>query len=146
MNVRLVAVGAACALVFLGCREPIDQGAPGQETVTDTRQETAPPEPRDADNTGLNVRDRTEAAVTPGDQSGAEADLELVRQVRQAIALNEQFSVLAENITIVAANGQVTLRGPVRTEAERDQIVEMVRGHPGVTTVDNQLQVTRDQE
>jgi len=94
-----------------------------------------------ADNTGKNVRDRSDAAVTPGDQSEAKPDLDLTRRIRRALTENNQFSTTAKNIKIVTANGKVTLRGPVNSTAERDQIAQLVQGTTGVTAVDNELEV-----
>src|ERR1043166_7384393 len=45
-----------------------------------------------ADNTGRNVRDRSDAALTPGDQGNNESDRELTRSIRRAITTNDQFS------------------------------------------------------
>jgi hyperosmotically inducible periplasmic protein len=157
MKLTLLAVGTSCALIVMGCnRETTDQGGIGQDPAMGTRQDSVteldrPPQqdrveqPPDADNTGRNVRDRSGAALTPGDQGGDRSDVELTRQIRQVIALNDQFSVSAENIKIITANGRVTLRGPVRSAAERDQIVQIVQGHAGVIAVDNQLEVIQDQ-
>src|ERR1041385_963401 len=98
-----------CALALAACnRESTDQGGTSQEPATGTRRDRAtPPAPtapaentpsasatapadqtdaaaKPADNTGRNVRDRSDAAVTPGDQSESKADLELTRQIRSA--------------------------------------------------------------
>jgi len=94
------------------------------------------------DNTGRNVRDRSDAAVTPGDQSESKSELELTRNIRRAITGNSQLSTTAKNIKVVTtADGKVTLRGPVNTPAEKDQIAQLVQGTPGVTSVDNELEV-----
>jgi len=106
-----------------------------------TTEEAAKP----ADNTGKNVRDRTDATVTPGDQSESKTDLELTRRIRRTITENNQFSTTAKNIKIVTANGKVTLRGPVNTAAEREQIAQLVQGAAGAATVDNQLEVKNNQ-
>ena len=155
-----------CALALAACnRESTDQGGTSQEPATGTRRDRAtPPAPtapaentpsasatapadqtdaaaNPADNTGRNVRDRSDAAVTPGDQSESKADLELTRQIRSAINQSGELSTTAKNIKIITANGKVTLRGPVNTAAEQQQIVDKAKAIQGVTAVDNQLEV-----
>jgi len=87
------------------------------------------------------VRDRSDTAVTPGDQSEAKPDLEITRQIRRAITENRELSTTAKNIKIVTENGKVTLRGPVKSAGERNQIAQIVQGTSGVSSVDNQLEV-----
>jgi osmotically-inducible protein OsmY len=98
------------------------------------------------DNTGRNVRDRSDAAVTPGNQSEAKGDLELTRQIRQGISHNDQLSMAAKNVKIISENGKVTLRGPVDSDAEKTQIEQIAKGVAGVSAVDNQLEVKNDQQ
>jgi osmotically-inducible protein OsmY len=93
------------------------------------------------DNTGKNVRDRSDAALTPGDQGNSEADREITRNIRRAITKNSELSTIAKNIKIITVNGQVTLRGPVNTEQEQQAIATATQGIPGVTGLDNQLEV-----
>lgn len=101
--------------------------------------EDAPPQQRD--NSGVNVRDRVDAAVTAGQQSNAKSDVELTRQIRQAVVKDSSLSVMAQNVKIVSANGSVTLRGPVKTEAEKDAIGSKAQAIAGADRVSNQLEV-----
>src|SRR6202023_3314366 len=72
--------------------------------------------PNDApDNTAVNVRDRAPGAMTAGQQSNAKSDVELTREIRQAVVKDDSLSMLAHNVKIVAANGSVILRGAVKT-------------------------------
>jgi len=95
----------------------------------------------DADDTGLNTRDRDESATLPTDQSSADRDVELTRMIRQKISDDGQLGTDAENVKVIAQNGVVTLRGPVETEAEKQKIVEIARETEGVARVDDQLEV-----
>ena len=63
------------------------------------------------------------------------------RHIRQAVNQDNQLSTTAKNIKIITANGKVTLRGPVNSEAEKQQIVDKIKSVEGVTSVDNQLEV-----
>src|ERR1043165_3075545 len=44
---------------------------------------------KDADNTGRNIRDRSYATLTPGDQGSNASDLELTRRIRRALNKND---------------------------------------------------------
>lgn len=103
------------------------------------RAEDAPPLQRD--NSGVNVRDRDEAAVTAGQQSNMKSDVELARQIRRAVVKDSSLSVMAQNVKIVSANGSVTLRGPVKTEAEKDAIGSKAQAIAGADRVNNEIEV-----
>jgi osmotically-inducible protein OsmY len=74
------------------------------------------------------------------DQSNDPGDLELTRQIRQALTEDDSLSTAAKNIKIITINGNVTLRGPVETLKERSRIVEKAKAL-GHSRVDNQLEV-----
>jgi hyperosmotically inducible protein len=93
------------------------------------------------DNSAVNVRDRAPDAMTAGEQSSAKSDVELTREIRQAVVKDDSLSTLAHNVKIVAANGAVTLRGPVNTEQEKVAIASKAQAIAGPNKVDNQLEV-----
>jgi osmotically-inducible protein OsmY len=109
---------------------------------TESRSATNAANPsHDADNTGRNVRDRSDATLTPGDQGGTESDREITRQIRRTITSNDQLSSNAKNVKIITANGKVTLRGPVKSDQEKQTIATAAQGVAGVSSVDNQIEV-----
>jgi osmotically-inducible protein OsmY len=63
--------------------------------------------------------------------------------VRSAIYADKSLSTLAHNVKIVTANGTVTLRGPVKTAAEKARVAELATNTAGVVRVDNQIDVKR---
>jgi hypothetical protein len=101
------------------------------------------PERYPADNTGRNLRDATGATTTPEDQSMTESDRKLVQRVRKSITDERSLSVDAQNVKIVSVNGKVTLRGPVKTPAEKDLIYRKANAIVGTGNVDDQLEVIR---
>jgi hyperosmotically inducible periplasmic protein len=103
------------------------------------RAEDAPPIQRD--NSGVNVRDRDDAAVTAGQQSNMKSDVELTRRIRRAVVKDSSLSLMAHNVKIISANGSVTLRGPVKTEAEKDAIGGKAQAIAGADRVNNLLEV-----
>jgi hyperosmotically inducible periplasmic protein len=74
------------------------------------------------DNSATNKVDRKPEAVTADQQKNNKSDLETSRQIRRAIMADKSLSTYAHNIKIVTQAGKVTLRGPVRTEAEKDAV------------------------
>ena len=106
-------------------------------TVT-MAQDSAPVAPN---NTAVNVRDRAPDAITAGEQSNAKGDVALTRKIRRAVVKDHGLSMLAHNVKIVTANGNVTLRGPVNSEAEKVAIARKAKAIAGARNVDNQLEV-----
>ncbi|MBF6570410.1 MAG: BON domain-containing protein [Candidatus Binataceae bacterium] len=101
-------------------------------------QNSTPVAPND---TAVNVRDRAPGAMTADQQSSAASDVDLTRKIRRAVVKDDSLSMLAHNVKIISANGEVTLRGPVNTEAERIAIASKAQSIAGAGNVDNQLQV-----
>ena len=96
------------------------------------------------DNTKVNKRDTAKEAVTAGTQSNSKADLELTRNIRRDITAGKEMSTYAKNIKIISRDGAVTLRGPVKSSAEKQQIDGIAKKLAGDAKVDNQLEVTPD--
>ncbi len=92
------------------------------------------------DNTGVNVRDRSEAAKTPIDQNENQKDIDITANIRKRV-VDTKMSVNAQNVKIITQSGKVTLRGPVKTEEEKGQIAKMAEEVAGPGNVDNQLEV-----
>ena len=95
-----------------------------------------------ADNSGRNARDRDGATKTSGDQSENEADRALTQKIRQAITSDDGLSTNGQNVKIIASDGKVTLRGPVKSAKEKADIATKATQIAGVKQVDNQLEVT----
>jgi hyperosmotically inducible periplasmic protein len=97
-----------------------------------------------ADNSGKNVRDRKDAAVTSGDQSNTQSDLNITQEIRKAVMADKELSTNAQNVKIITANGVVTLRGPVKSAEEKANIGAKAQHAAGVTRVDNQIEIASD--
>jgi hyperosmotically inducible periplasmic protein len=94
-----------------------------------------------ADNTGVNERDRADAAIKPTDQPNNPADIKVAAAVRRSISKDDSLSTMAHNIKLVASSGIVTLRGPVKSAAEKAQIEQLALAAPGVSSVRNELDI-----
>ena len=96
-----------------------------------------------ADNTGKNVRDRGGETVTPMDQGGSAADRDLTANIRKAIVADDSLSTNAHNVKVITVDGVVTLRGPVKSPAEKAAVAAKAEKAQGVKRVDNQLEVAK---
>jgi hyperosmotically inducible periplasmic protein len=94
-----------------------------------------------ADNTGKNVRDRDTNTMVPTDQAENKADLTITQNIRKAVVDDDGLSTTAKNVKIVTANGVVTLRGPVKSAAEKASIEAKARKVAPEAKVQNQLEV-----
>ena len=124
-------VATAVALSF-GSTYALAQTPPATDNATTAKS---------ADNTGVNVRDRTSATVLPTDQPNNAADIKLAATVRRSIASEDSLATMAHNIKLVASAGVVTLRGPVKSEAEKARIGQLASAAPGVSSVRNELDI-----
>ena len=93
------------------------------------------------DNTSVNQRDRSSQSKTSGDQSNNSADLKTTQAIRQALMKDDQLSMTAKNIKVITADGQVTLRGPVKTAEEKAKVDQIARSAAGGAQIVNQLDV-----
>ena len=77
----------------------------------------------DADNTKMNKRDQRAGAKTADQQKMNAADQELTRSIRAAIIADKSLSMYAHNIKIISQDGMVTLKGPVKSDAEKKTVM-----------------------
>ena len=97
-----------------------------------------PPQP---DNTKANKQDRAEGAVTADQQKNNRSDRELTKDIRKAVMSDKSLSSYAHNVKIVAQDGTVTLKGPVRSEDEKKEIIAKAEEVAGPGKVTDQLSV-----
>ena len=96
-----------------------------------------------ADNTRVNERDRSSAALTPMDQGGSDAERQITAAIRRAVVGDKALSFTAKNVKIITTGTKVTLRGPVKSDQEKAVIEARAKQTAGVTEVDNQLEVKK---
>ena len=94
-----------------------------------------------ADNTSKNQRDRSGETRTSGDQSNSSEDVQITAAIRSAVVKEDSLSSTAKNVKIITADGVITLRGPVQSEAEKTKIAELAQSAAGNAKIDNQLEV-----
>jgi osmotically-inducible protein OsmY len=114
----------------------------GVAPLASADNDMAPSSPtRNADNTGVNTRDRNSEMTMPTDQSSSRADTDVTANIRKAIVDDHSLSVDAQNVKVITANGRVTLRGPVRSEMEKKKVLAMAKQHAAGNMVFNDLEI-----
>ena len=98
---------------------------------------------RSADDTGKNVRDRHDEALTPDQQSNDPADVEITQKIRRSITKEDGLSTNARNVKIITIDRKVTLRGPVDSAKEKSIIAKKAQKVAGADKVDDQLEVAK---
>jgi osmotically-inducible protein OsmY len=94
-----------------------------------------------ADNSARNERDRSGETKTSFDQSNTKGDTQITASIRRAVMKDDSLSMTAKNVKIIAENGVVTLRGPVKSEAEKTKIADLAKSAAGQMKIENQLEV-----
>ena len=109
---------------------------------TDNAGQAANPSSATApDNTAVNARDRNAGEET-ADQGGNKlTDRQLMQGIRKAVVKDKSLSTYAHNVKIVALNGKVTLKGPVETQDEVQNIQAKAEQVAGEGNVTNKLSV-----
>jgi hyperosmotically inducible protein len=98
------------------------------------------------DNTKNNKRDRSQDQPTADQQKENTSDREISRKIRSAIMQDKTLSTYAHNIKIVTQDGNVTLKGPVRTQDEKDSVETKAVSVAGQGHVTNQLEIAPKKE
>jgi hyperosmotically inducible periplasmic protein len=93
------------------------------------------------DNTKVNKEDRSSGAVTADQQKDNHDDRYLTQQIRKAVMGDKSLSTYAHNVKIISQQGQVTLKGPVRSEDEKKSIMAKAEQIAGPGKVTNELSV-----
>jgi hyperosmotically inducible protein len=101
--------------------------------------------PPAADNTKTNERDRNANAPTADQQKENRSDRDITQQIRQSIMKDKSLSTYAHNVKIVTQNGQVTLKGPVRSEDEKKAIEAKATQVAGEDKVTSELNIKSQQ-
>jgi hyperosmotically inducible periplasmic protein len=78
---------------------------------------------------------------TADNQSNTKADRETAAQVRKAIVADKDLSTYAHNVKVLVADGTVTLKGPVKSDEEKQKVAADAASVVPADKVANQLTV-----
>jgi osmotically-inducible protein OsmY len=94
------------------------------------------------DNTKVNKGDRnTQSTNADKAMKNNMSDRQVEAHIRREIVKDKNLSTYAHNIKIVSANGKVTLKGPVRSEEEKQTVEQYAKKYAADQNVTNELTV-----
>jgi osmotically-inducible protein OsmY len=119
-------LGIGCLLVAFTA------AAPAQDSSS---QQPAP------DNTKMNKGDNNPSQTSADQQKQNRSDLDITQQIRKSIVSDKTLSTYAHNVKIISQNGMVTLKGPVRSDDEKQAIEQKASDIVGKDRVTSELAV-----
>lgn len=88
-----------------------------------------------------NTAQNKDHAVTADSQSHARSDRMTTHNVRKAIVADKSLSAYAHNVKVITVNGAVTLKGPVRSEEEKQKVQADAANVVSADSITNELTV-----
>src|ERR1700751_1710179 len=80
-------------------------------------------------------------ANTADSQKANASEREITQKIRQSLMADKSLSTYAHNVKIITQDGQVTLKGPVQDQNEKETIASKAADIAGTGKVNNQLTV-----
>jgi BON domain len=129
-------------LLIAGCAAPVKQDT----TLSEWQQEgLLPPtghEPSRVYPEAANYPTQApNIIVEDGDRRNAGTDLALAENIREQLQYDRGLTPSLKNVTVAVENGQVVLRGSVKSELDARVIVDDLRDISGVTRISDQLEI-----
>jgi len=97
-----------------------------------------------ADNTRVNKRDQQNQEITADKHGTSEKDIKISADLRQSLVIDKSLSTYAKNIKIITVNGNVTLKGPVKSVQEQRALLSRAKSVPGVSNVLDKTEVVTE--
>ncbi|HEY8716214.1 MAG TPA: BON domain-containing protein [Candidatus Acidoferrum sp.] len=100
-----------------------------------------PQESPQPDNTKKNLPTKHRDANRADQQGQSTSDTDTTKKIRQSLTHDKSLSTYAHNIKIITRNGMVELKGPVKSQEEKDAIGAKATEIAGASNVKNDLTV-----
>jgi hyperosmotically inducible periplasmic protein len=113
--------------------------------LTRSQAQSTEPQSTSPDNTKTNAQDRDKVAPTADQQKDNRSDREITQQIRQSLVKDKSLSTDGHNVKVVTQNGQVTLKGPVRSDDEKKTIEAKATEIAGENKVTSELNIKPQQ-
>lgn len=110
-----------------------------QPAAGDTATTTTPA----PDNSAANAKANSETGITAQQAGNSETDVKLTAKIRQALVKDKKLSTYAHNVKIITENGQVVLKGPVKSQSEKTEVETKAGRIAGVDRVRSELEVAK---
>jgi osmotically-inducible protein OsmY len=83
--------------------------------------------PANLDNSKANQGDLSKYALTAQNQDNQKSDIKILAKIRRHIVSAKGISMDAKNVKILVSKGEVTLKGPVKSEGEKTRLEEIAK-------------------
>ena len=113
--------------------------------MTRSQAQSTEPQATSPDNTKMNTQDRDKASPTADQQKDNRSDREITQQIRQSLVKDKSLSTYGHNVKVITQNGQVTLKGPVRSDDEKKAIEAKATEVAGENKVTSELNIKSQQ-
>lgn len=110
-------------------------------SATEKKEGTTAP-----DNTKMNKEVRDNKEVTADQQKEKDTDRKMTQKIRRSVVKDKSLSTYAHNVKIITQGGMVTLKGPVRSEQEKEAIEKAAAQVAGKGKVTNELTVKPEEK
>lgn len=110
-------------------------------TVSAWSQDSSVSPHNGGDNSKVNQQDRQASEPTADQQKNGASDLTLTRDIRRSLTSDKSLSTYAHNVKIVAQNGKVTLKGPVRSDEEKNAVLAKAASVAGQANINDEMTV-----
>lgn len=127
-NMKLLALAMFSAVLF-------------STSMVVVAEDDRPVVPVKPDNSEVNKRDRDPNEVTAGNAGQNKGDVEIAAKIRQSVMKDENLSTNAHNVKIISQNGLVTLKGPVKNDAEKSAVEKYAVDVVGAPNVKSQIEI-----
>lgn len=94
-----------------------------------------------SDNTQMNKGDQNAAQPTADQAKNNLTDRQIMQQIRQSVIADKSLSMYAHNVKIIAQDGQVILKGPVKNADEKAAIAQKAIDVVGAEHVTNNITI-----
>jgi hyperosmotically inducible periplasmic protein len=98
------------------------------------------------DNTKVNQQDRNDQRPTADQQKENGSDRQVTQQIRRALVKDKSLSTYAHNVKVIAQGGMITLKGPVRSEQEKQAVEAKAAEIAGADKVKSEISVAPDKK
>lgn len=109
-------------------------------TVMTRAQDSSATQPA-PDNTKMNKDDNNPSQPTGDQQKENRSDRDITQQIRQSIVKDKSLSTNGHNVKVISQSGMVTLKGPVRSDEEKQAIEQKAADIVGKDKVTSELAV-----
>ncbi len=133
----LLVLALVAAAAIIPAHAQSQSGSATNRSSSDTSSQSATNQGTQPDNTKMNKSEQP----TADQQKSAKGDRELTQKIRRAITSDKQMSTYARNVKIITQGGKVTLKGPVRSEEEKQAIEDKATEVAGQGNVTNDINI-----